>query len=173
MEKIILTGNLNVDCGKGIMFNVNLGQIHESVVEHVLNRGLKPCLQDCHASVTLESCGGDEAKQREESLAAVTKYVEGLYNGTARVRGITRESSADPMSRFRVAALQEIVRAKDAKAWAAISKRDDKAEIIKKMLEQFAEVIEPRAMELKAEDDARKAKAAELSKGLDLSAFGL
>lgn len=173
MSNITLNGTLNVDCGKGIMFAVELHRIHESVVAHVLLRGLKPCLQDCHASITLESCGGDEKKMRDDSAAAVGKYVEGLYAGTVRVRGVTRETTADPMSRFRIEALREIVNGKDSKAWAKLSKREDKGEVIKAMLTKFAETIEPRAMELKAEDDAKKVKAAEIAGKMDLSEFGL
>lgn len=182
-NSIELRGTVNVDCGKSITFTVELHRLHESVVEHVLLRGLKPCLQDCHASVTLDSVQGDEAKQREESLSAVTKYVNGLYNGTARVRGVTREASGDPLSSFRIAALRAMVEAPELakgqkpKAWLALSKRDDKADVIAKLIAANAEKVEADAIKLKAIADAEAAAkreaAAAIVGGIDLSALGL
>lgn len=180
---IQLNGNLNVDCGKGIVFAVELHRVHESVIEHVLLRGFKPCLQDCHASVTLEASGGDEAKMRADSAAAVGKYVEGLYAGTVRVRGVTREASGDPLSSFRIAALRAMVEAPELakgqkpKAWLALSKRDDKADVIAKLIAANAEKVEADAIKLKAIADAEAAAkreaAAAIVGGIDLSALGL
>lgn len=96
---IELKGVLNVDCGKGVMFAVELHRVHADLVEHMMLRGFKPCLSDVHAGITLAECDGDEAKQRELSFAAVTKYVEACYAGTARVRGETRVKAAtDPVT---------------------------------------------------------------------------
>lgn len=95
---IELRGQFSLDVGKDINFTVDLGRIHESAIAHVLSRGLDPLLRDCHANVTLESVGGDKAKQREEALALVTKKVEALYSGTIRVRGESRASApVDPI----------------------------------------------------------------------------
>lgn len=170
---ITLNGTLTVDCGKGILFAVELHRIHESMVEHMLTRGFKPCLQDVHAGVTLESCNGNEAEQRDKSRAMVQKYVESCYDGTARIRGTRRESTSDPMSRFRTAALRGLWEAKHGKgSWAKLSKQDDAGEIIAKLMEKNADKIETRANELReeAERAAERAKemAADLDDGLEL-----
>lgn len=95
---IELRGQFSLDVGKDINFTIDLGRIHESAIAHVLSKGLDPLLRDCHANVTLESVGGDKAKQREEALALVTKKVESLYSGAIRIRGESRASApVDPV----------------------------------------------------------------------------
>lgn len=175
---------ITVDCGKGILREVDVVRdIHESVFAHVLTRGLKPTLQDCHASVTLDSCGGDAKKQQEESAALVDKMLANMKSGDVRVRGVTREASGDPLSSFRIAALRAMVEAPELakgqkpKAWLALSKRDDKADVIAKLIAANAEKVEADAIKLKAIADAEAAAkreaAAAIVGGIDLSALGL
>lgn len=171
---IKLEGSLKVDCGKGLEFVLQLQNIHENAVENFLLRGAKACLQDCHANITLDSVNGDEKAQRDQSLAAIEKYVSALYAGTARIRGVSRGVASDSMSAFRIAALRDLFNAKHGKsAFAKLSKEDGASEKIKAMLEKFADKIEIRAKELKAEAEAKEIRAQELAKDFDLSDLGL
>lgn len=167
---IKLEGSLKVDCGKGLEFVLQLQNIHENAVENFLLRGAKACLQDCHANITLDSVNGDEKAQRDQSLAAIEKYVSALYAGTARIRGVSRGVASDSMSAFRIAALRELA---GKEKWKKISKAENSSEIIKSLLAKYAEKLEIRAKELKAEADAKEIRAQELAKDFDLSDLGL
>lgn len=167
---IKLEGSLKVDCGKGLEFVLQLQNIHENAVENFLLRGAKACLQDCHANITLDSVNGDEKAQRDQSLAAIEKYVSALYAGTARIRGVSRGVASDSMSAFRIAALREFA---GKEKWKKISKAENSSEIIKSLLAKYAEKLEIRANELKAEAEAKEKRSQELAKDFDLSDLGL
>jgi hypothetical protein len=77
---------------------------------------------------------------------------------------------SDPMSKFRVEALREML---GKEKWKALNAREESGEIIAKLLAGNAEKLEPRALELKRLDDEKKAGQAKVASAIDLSEFGL
>lgn len=157
---ITLSGTLTIDIGKGIVAAVELGRLHESVIEHCLTKGFDPILRDCHANATLESAGGDEAKQKEIAQAMVGKKLEALYDGTARIRGERRAVSSDPMASHRITVLRDMA---GKEKWKEISKAVNRVELIRGLLVKYAEKIEPRALELKRLSEVNLLEAFDLS----------
>lgn len=136
-----------------------MGELPLVSLDRVLRYGFQRFVND--------KVGGDD-KTMAVKVEMAQAIVADLMEGNVSKRRVGE--SADPMVRFRINALREVVASAQ---WKAINKADNADEIIVALLEKHAEALEPRALELKKIEDDKKAGAAKITLALDLSSLGL
>ena len=140
-------------------FQVNIGELPLVSLEKIIAYGTQRYIND--------KVGGSD-KDMKTKCDLASEIIIDLYEGNVSKR---RESvPEDSMSAFRITALKELL---GKEQWKAVNKLENKADVIKQLVAANGELLEPRALELKAEAEAAREKAKALAGKLDLSALGI